>query len=121
MYNRILGIAVGMTLFATLVVFPRGVAGQDAAFTWANSTELSFVSTNGNASASSNSLGMTIVVAGTDRYSLFGASYRNDISDEVDTVVYGSGNTIYDFGVDETLRIAGPTAHSTSGTRKFAG
>ena len=64
MYNRILGIAVGMTLFATLVVSPRGVAGQDAALTWANSTELSFVSISGNASASTLGLKSSLVGTG---------------------------------------------------------
>ena len=64
MHNRILGIAVGMTLSATLVACPRGIAGQDTAFTWANSTELSFVSTGGNASASTLGLKSSLVGTG---------------------------------------------------------
>ena len=64
MHNRILGIAVGMALSAALVACPRGIAGQDTAFTWENSTELSFVSTSGNASASTLGLRSSLVGTG---------------------------------------------------------
>ncbi len=47
---------------AALAASPNGLTAQDA-FTWENSTELSFVSTGGN--ASSSSLGLKATLAGT--------------------------------------------------------
>ena len=69
MHNRILCIAVDMTLAAALAAFPRGISGQDAAFSWTNATELSVVSTSGNASAST--LGLKSALAGTGGQNTF--------------------------------------------------
>jgi putative salt-induced outer membrane protein YdiY len=69
-HNRIANVAAGMSISAALVAFPGGVVGQDATFSWTNATELSFVSTGGNASAST--LGLKSSLSGTGGKNTFG-------------------------------------------------
>ena len=53
----------GITVSLALVALPSAVQAQDDAFTWENATELSFVSTGGN--ASSSTLGLKAALTGT--------------------------------------------------------
>jgi putative salt-induced outer membrane protein YdiY len=55
--------AGAVTAVGLLLLGPTMVAGQDAAFSWENATELSFVSTSGN--ASSSTLGLKSSLTGT--------------------------------------------------------
>lgn len=46
----------------------------------------------------------TATIAGVDRYTLIGLAWRVNTNVQ-DTITYGTGNTIYDLGVDETAKI----------------
>ena len=99
MHNRILDIAAGMTLSATLVAYPREIAGQEAAFAWTNSTELSFVSTSGNASASTLGLKSSLVgTGGPNKFTFELGGIRNEAEVRTTTAT----GTPERFTLDET-------------------
>ena len=88
-----------MAWSATLVAYPRGIAGQDAAFSWANATELSFVSTSGNASAST--LGLKSSLVGTGGQNTF-ALELGGIRGETNVRTITATGTVESFTVGET-------------------
>ena len=99
MHNRILYIAAGMTLSATLVACPHDIAGQEAAFSWTNSTELSIVSTSGNASASTLGLKSSLVgTGGANKFTFELGGIRSE-SEVRTTIATGTAEL---FTVDKT-------------------
>ena len=99
MHNRILSFAAGLALSAALVTCPRDVSGQEAAFAWTNSTELSFVSTSGNASAST--LGLKSSLVGTGGQNTF-AFELGGIRSETKVRKTTATGTLERFDLDET-------------------
>lgn len=67
-HSRTTGTAAALLLSATLIL-PAGAAAQDAGIAWENATELSFVSTSGN--ASSSTLGLKSSLTGTSGQNSF--------------------------------------------------
>lgn len=92
------GVAVALLIGAAAVAVPTQAVGQDP-FVWENATELSFVSTGGN--ASSSSLGLKAALTGTGGQNTFKLEVGG-IRSETNLTTRTATGTATQFNVNET-------------------
>jgi putative salt-induced outer membrane protein YdiY len=93
-------VTIGVLLFGAQLALPRSTAAQDAgAYTWENSTELSFVSTGGNSSLST--LGLKSALTATGGQNAFKIEFGG-IRGETSVRTITATGTATDFAVNET-------------------
>ena len=94
-------VMIGALLFVAQLALPRYVTAQDAtgAYTWENSTELSFVSTGGN--ASSSTLGLRSALTATGEPNAFKIEVGGIRAETTFRTLTATG-TATDFTVNET-------------------